>query len=138
MAVRLNPYIAFDGGDARAALEFYHSVFGGKLDVSTFGDFGTPDPALAGKVMHGMVVADNGMTVMAADSPPGLTHVPGNNIAVSLSGDEPETMRRWWAALADGGSVGTPLEKQMWGDEFGTCTDKFGIEWMVNITAPPE
>jgi PhnB protein len=136
MAVRLNPYIAFTDGQARAAMEFYHSVLGGQLKISTFGDFGTPDPALADKVMHAILVTDDGLAMMGADAPPGLEHVPGNDIAISLSGDEPEVMREWWAKLTDGGTVSTPLEKQMWGDEFGTCTDKFGVEWMVNITQP--
>ncbi|MGW4944107.1 VOC family protein [Actinoplanes sp. NPDC004185] len=136
MAVRLNPYIAFTDGKARAAMEFYHSVLGGELTISTFGDFGAPDPALADKVMHAILVTDDGLVMMGADAPPGLEHVPGNDIAISLSGDEADVMREWWAKLADGGAVTTPLEKQMWGDEFGTCTDRFGVEWMVNIGAP--
>jgi PhnB protein len=137
MTVRLNPYIAFSDGNARAAMEFYQSVFGGELAINTFGEYGTPDPALADKVMHGMLEADGGLTLMGADSPPGMEHVVGNNIAVSLSGDDAGRMREWWGRLSEGGSVSTPLEKQMWGDEFGMCRDRFGIEWMVNITAPP-
>ncbi|GAA2523959.1 VOC family protein [Winogradskya humida] len=133
MPVRLNPYIAFADGKARAAMEFYHSVFGGKLDISTFGEFGAPDPALADKVMHGMLVNDDDFTLMGADSPPGMEHVPGNNIAVSLSGDDAGKLRGYWEKISDGGTVTLPLEKQMWGDEFGTCKDRFGIEWMVNI-----
>jgi len=136
MAVRLNPYIAFTDGKARAAMEFYHSVLGGNLTINTFGDFGADDPTLADKVMHATLVTDTGMVLMGADAPPGLEHVPGNDIAISLSGDEADVMREWWAKLADGGAVSTPLEKQMWGDEFGTCTDRFGVEWMVNIGAP--
>lgn len=136
MAVRLNPYIAFSDGKAREAMEFYHSVFGGKLDISTFGEFGAPDPALADKVMHAMLVTDGDLALMGADTPPGMEHVPGNSIAVSLSGDDAGAMRAWWARLADGGTVSTPLEKQMWGDEFGTCTDRYGVEWMVNIAGP--
>ncbi|AGZ43686.1 VOC family protein [Actinoplanes friuliensis] len=136
MTVRLNPYIAFEGGSARAAMEFYHSVFGGNLVINTFGEFGAPDPELADKVMHGMLETPDGLALMGADSPPGMEHVTGNNIAISLSGDEGDRMRGYWAQLSDGGSVSTPLEKQMWGDEFGTCRDRFGVEWMVNITAP--
>lgn len=136
MTIRLNPYIAFSGGDARAAMEFYHSVFGGTLVINTFGEFGAPDPSLADKVMHGMLETDAGLALMGADSPPGMEHTPGNNIAISLSGDDGDTLRDWWARLSEGGSVSTPLEKQMWGDEFGTCRDRFGIEWMVNIGPP--
>jgi PhnB protein len=138
MTVRLNPYIAFADGNARAAMEFYHSVFGGELVVNTFGDSGAPDPALADKVMHSMLVADNAFTLMGADSPPGMEHVPGNNIAISLSGDQGAELHGWWAKLSDGGVVIHELEKQMWGDEFGTCRDRFGIEWMVNIAAPQQ
>ena len=134
MTVRLNPYIAFAGGNARAAMEFYHSIFGGTLDVSTFGEFGAPDPALADKVMHAQLKTDDDLFLMGADSPPGMEHVPGNNIAVSLSGGEEERLRGYWSQLAEGGTVSTALEKQMWGDEFGTLKDRFGIEWMVNIT----
>jgi PhnB protein len=136
MTVRLNPYIAFSDGNARAAMEFYHSVFGGDLAANTFGEFGAPDAALADKIMHAMLTTGDGLALMGADSPPGMEHVAGNNIAISLSGDEPDRLREYWTKLSDGGTVTTPLEKQMWGDEFGTCKDKFGIEWMVNIAAP--
>ena len=136
MTIRLNPYIAFSDDKARPAMEFYHSVFGGKLEVNTFGEAGAPDPALADKVMHAMLVTEGGLALMGADSPPGLDHVPGNNIAISLSGEDGDVLRGWWAKLADGGMVSTPLEKQMWGDEFGTCNDRFGVEWMVNIVVP--
>ena len=55
---------------------------------------------------------------------------------MSLSGDDAADLRRYWDKLSDGGTVTVPFEKQMWGDEFGMCTDKFGINWMVNITQP--
>ncbi|WP_305784244.1 VOC family protein [Symbioplanes lichenis] len=133
MTVRLNPYIGFPDGNARQAMEFYQSVFGGKLDVSTFGEFGAPDAALADKVMHAMLVAENGFTLMASDPPPGMDVTPGSAISISLSGDEAEQLHGYWDALAEGGTVSVPLEKQMWGDEFGALKDRFGVEWMVNI-----
>ena len=71
---------------------------------------------------------------MGADTPPGMEHNPGDNIAVSLSGDDGDELRGYWEKLSDGGTVTVPLEKQMWGDEFGMCTDRFGIAWMVNIS----
>ncbi|SDR86301.1 VOC family protein [Actinopolymorpha singaporensis] len=132
MASRLNPYISFPG-NAREAMEFYKQVFGGNLTMSTFGEFGTPDAAGADKIMHAMLETDNGFTLMGADNPPGMEHQPGNNITVSLSGDDADTLRGYWQQLSDGGHVAVPLEKQMWGDEFGMCTDRFGIPWMVNI-----
>ncbi|BCJ56327.1 VOC family protein [Actinoplanes sp. NBRC 14428] len=136
MPVRLNPYISFSDGNARAAVEFYHSVFGGDLRLTTFGEFGAPDPALADKVMHAMLETPGGLTLMASDTPPGMEVVPGSAISVSLSGDDADELKGYWEKLSEGGAVSVPLEKQMWGDEFGTCRDRFGVDWMVNITAP--
>jgi PhnB protein len=135
VASRLNPYISFTD-NARQAMEFYKSVFGGTLSLNTFGEFGTEDAAITDKIMHGQLETDNGFTLMGADTPPGMEHDPGNNIAVSLSGDNADELRGYWERLSDGGSVSVPLEKQMWGDEFGMCVDQFGIPWMVNIAQP--
>lgn len=135
MASRLNPYISFDG-NARQAMEFYQSVFGGNLTLNTYGEYGAPDAPQADKIMHGNLETDGGFTLMGADTAPGTEHNPGNNITVSLSGDDADELRGYWEQLSDGGTVSVPLEKQMWGDEFGTCQDKFGIGWMVNIGQP--
>jgi PhnB protein len=135
MASRLNPYISF-AGDARDAMEFYRSVFGGTLTLNTFGESGEQDAAQADKIMHGQLDTDTGFTLMGADTPPGVEHAPGNNIAVSLSGDDTGELRGYWEQLSDGGTVSVPLEQQMWGDEFGMCADRFGIAWMVNIGQP--
>jgi PhnB protein len=132
MASVLNPYISFDG-NAREAMESYRDIFGGDLTISTFGEFGQADSPIADKVMHGQLSAPNGMVLMGADNPPDTKHEPGNNIAISLSGTDADELRGYWNRLADGGQVAVPLEKQMWGDEFGMCTDRFGIGWMVNI-----
>ncbi|MFD4293931.1 VOC family protein [Rhodococcus sp. NPDC058505] len=132
MSSRLNPYISFTD-NARAAMEFYQGVFGGTLALNTFGEFGDTDAPGADLIMHGMLETPQGFTLMGADTPPGMEHNPGTTIAVSLSGDDADELRGWWAALSAGGVVGVPLEKQMWGDEFGMCTDRFGIGWMVNI-----
>ncbi|HEY3611921.1 MAG TPA: VOC family protein [Pseudonocardiaceae bacterium] len=131
MATRLNPYISF-ADNARQAMEFYHDVFGGTVSLSTFGEFGTPGPD-ADKIMHGMLETDSGYTLMLADTPQGMDYNPGTNISVSLSGDDAAELRRYWEKLSAGGTVSVPLEKQMWGDEFGQCTDRFGISWLVNI-----
>ena len=131
MASRLNPYLSFRD-NAREAMEFYKSVFGGTLEVNTFGEYGT-EGADADKLMHAQLETDAGYTLMGADTPEGMPYNPGDNITVSLSGDDAESLRGYWEKLSDGGTVGVPLEKQMWGDEFGQCTDKFGIPWMVNI-----
>jgi PhnB protein len=135
VASRLNPYISF-ADNARQAMEFYQGVFGGNLTVNTFGDMGAQGSPDADKIMHAMLETDNGFTLMAADTPAGVERTPGNNITVSLSGNDAADLRRYWDKLCDGGVVTIPLEKQMWGDEFGTCFDPFGIPWMVNITQP--
>ena len=134
MATTLNPYIQFQD-NAREAMEFYKDVFGGELTMSTFGEFGGGDPehqASADGIMHAQLVAPGGLTLMASDTPPGMAFSPGSQVSISLSGDGDE-LRGYWDRLSDGGMVSVPLEKQMWGDEFGMCHDRFGIAWMVNI-----
>jgi PhnB protein len=132
---RLNPYIGF-ADNAREAMEFYKGVFGGTLTLSTFGDLGAPDSPAADKIMHAILETDNGFTLMASDAPPGVERHPGDNITVSLSGDDADDLRRYWEKLSGSGTVSIPLEKQAWGDEFGACVDRFGIPWMVNIAQP--
>jgi PhnB protein len=132
---RLNPYLHFNG-DARGALEFYQSVFGGELTLSTFGENGMGDSPDAEKVMHGQLESSAGYTLMASDTPSHLEYTSMAGVSVSLSGDDGEALRGYWDKLSSAGTVTMPLEKQMWGDEFGMCTDQFGIEWMVNISAP--
>jgi PhnB protein len=133
MASRLNPYLSFTD-TARSALEFYHAVFGGSVAMNTFGEYGSPDGPDADKIMHGQLETDQGYTLMVADTPAGMSHNPGDNITVSLSGDDADELRGFFAQLSDGGTVTMALEKQMWGDEFGMCVDKFGVPWMVNIS----
>jgi PhnB protein len=129
---RLNPYIGF-ANDAREAMEFYRDVFGGELAVSTFGEAGAAAPGDEDKVMHAMLETPSGFALMASDTPAGMTRPEGSNISISLSGDD-EQLRGYFEKLSAGGSVTMPLEKQMWGDEFGMCVDRFGVAWMVNIS----
>jgi len=136
MASRLNPYLTFNG-NAREAMETYQRIFGGELRLSTFGEFGAPDPATAEQIMHGQLETPGGYTLMAADNPPGSEFIPGNTVTISLSGDDAADLHRYWDALTAEGEVSVPLEKQMWGDEFGQCVDRFGVGWLVNIGQPP-
>jgi PhnB protein len=136
MASRLNPYLSFDG-NAREAMEFYEGVFGGTLTLNTFADIGGMEGPDAEKIMHSLLETANGLTLMGADVPPGQEHKPGNDVAVSLSGDDGDELRGYWDKLSGGGTVSVPLETQMWGDEFGMCDDRFGVTWMVNISQPP-
>jgi PhnB protein len=127
----LNPYLSFDG-NAREAMEYYRDVFGGTLRLNTFGEYGSQGPD-AEKIMHGQLETPSGFTLMAADTPSGMDRHPGDTITVSLSGDEADELRGYWAKLAAGGQVTMPFEKQMWGDEFGMCIDRFGVPWMVDV-----
>lgn len=137
MPTTLNPYLGFRD-NAREAMTFYQSVFGGDLALSTFGEFqASEDPAEADKIMHGMLTANNGLVLMGADTPNGMDLAQGSSISVSLSGDDESELRGYWDKLSgDGGSVTVPLEPAPWGDIFGMCTDKFGTAWLVNVNNP--
>jgi PhnB protein len=136
MTSRLNPYITFSG-NAREAMEFYQSALGGELAMNTFGEFGNTGPD-EDKIMHANLETPDGFTLMASDTPPGMEEPSGNNIAISLSGDDNDKLRGYWDQLTEGAKVTMPLERQVWGDEFGQFTDKFGIQWMVNIAGPTQ
>ena len=132
----LNPYISF-GDNAREALEFYKDVFGGNLSLNTFGEYGDSSAPGADNIMHGQLDTEEGLTLMAADTPPGMEFNPGGgNITISLSGDDEQELRGYWDKLAEGANVTMPLEKQMWGVLFGQCTDKYGVSWMIDIVPP--
>ena len=134
MTSRLNPYIGF-ADTARQAMEFYRDVFGGELTLSTFGEAGAAAPGDENKIMHAQLETPSGFTLMGSDAPAGMPRDEGSRIQISLSGDDPE-LRDYFQKLSQGGSVTMPLEKQMWGDEFGMCTDRYGIAWMVNVSQP--
>ncbi|TDK26809.1 VOC family protein [Arthrobacter crusticola] len=136
MTTRLNPYLGFRD-TARDAMEFYHSVFGGELTLSTFGDFqASEDPAEQDKIMHGMLETEGGLVLMGADTPNSMDYTVGTNYSVSLSGTDEAELRGYWDKLSDGGTVTLPLERAPWGDSFGMCSDRFGVSWLVNIGAP--
>ncbi|NUR73692.1 MAG: VOC family protein [Hamadaea sp.] len=135
MSTRLNPYLNFPG-NAREAMEFYQEVLGGDLKLNTFGEFGSDDAATKDQIMHALLDTPAGFTLMASDLPPGMAHQPGQNISISLSGEDADALRGYWDKLAAKGNVTMPLEKQMWGDEFGMVVDQFGVPWMVDIVHP--
>ena len=136
MQTRLNPYLSFKD-NTREAMEFYRTVFGGKLDAQTFKELNaSQDPSEDDKIMHSQLEADNGITIMASDTPDRMEYTPGNNFNMSLSGDNEAELRGYWEKLAAGGTVTMPLEKAIWGDTFGMCVDKFGVQWLVNISPP--
>lgn len=134
MTTQLNPYLNWRG-QAREAMTFYQSVFGGRLDVMTFGDMGgmgVPESD-QGQVMHSALTVSDSVNLYGADVPASM---PGDfaNGRIALSGDDDATLRGWWDRLCDGATVNVPLEQAPWGDYFGDLTDRYGIAWMVNIS----
>ena len=136
MQSQLNPYLSFRD-NARQAMEFYKTVFGGKLEMQTFKEFhASQDPSEDNKTMHSMLTADNGIVFMASDTPNSMEYRAGTNMSMSLSGDNEAELRGYFEKLSAGATIGMPLEEAPWGDKFGMLTDKFGISWLVNITKP--
>lgn len=133
MPTRLNPYLGFQG-NARDAMTFYESVFGGELTTTTFGEGGmSQGPDDANLIMHAQLEAPNGMVLMASDSPPGMPASTGSSVSISLSGDDDRELSGYWDKLSEGGTVTMPFEVAPWGDRFGMVTDRFGVDWMVNV-----
>jgi PhnB protein len=134
MASRLNPYLNFNG-NARQAMEFYASVFGGTLNMNTFADYGGQG-ADADRIMHAMLETDAGYAIMGADVTSEMEYHAPAGFSISLSGDaaDADLLRGYFTKLSAGGSVTMPLDKQVWGDEFGMCVDQFGMSWLVNIS----
>lgn len=137
MASILNPYLNFRG-QAREAMEFYRSALGGELNLNTFSAFGMPveNAAEAEWVMHGQLTTPAGFTLMGSDVPTGMPFSAGSNGSVSLSGDNDGELTGYWNALVVGGTITAPLEVAPWGDKFGMLTDRFGVNWLVNIALP--
>jgi len=137
MQTKLNPYLSFKD-NAREAMEFYQTVFGGKLAVSTFKEYhASQDPSEDNKVMHSVLEADNGITFMASDTPNRMEYKAGTNYSMSLSGDNEAELTGYFEKLSAGGNVTMPLEKAPWGDTFGMLTDKFGVSWLVKVAGQP-
>jgi PhnB protein len=116
-------------------MEFYRGVFGGKLTTSTFAEFhASSDPSEDELVMHSALEAPGGISFMAADVPNRMEYHPGNNFSLSLSGVDEQRLRGYFEKLAADGSISMPLNQAPWGDVFGMCSDKFGVNWLVNIS----
>lgn len=130
MPQQLNPYITFNG-ECAEAIAFYAAVFGGEPRISTFRDFGMEVDG----VMHAALDTPAGFHIFASDTVEGLSPkiTPGDNMQISISGDEADALRGYWAGLSEGGRIVMALEPQAWGDVYGLLVDKFGIPWHVNI-----
>lgn len=132
----LNPYLSFNG-NAREAMEFYKTVFGGELTLATFKDFHASDlpESELNKIMHSELKAANGIRFFGSDTPSSMPYDAGSRISMSLTGDHAEELTGYYNKLAEGGTVAMPLNQAPWGDSFGMAIDKFGVTWMVNISA---
>lgn len=138
--VQLDAYIFFKG-NCREAMEFYKNVFGGDLKVQTYGETSGDMPSemvkhIAGhedKVMHALL--SGGVTRLMGSDSTNPAPFGRSAISLSLSGADEETLQEVFDKLAKSGKIDQPLEKAPWGDTFGALTDKYGIEWMVNINA---
>ena len=138
MTIAVTPHLNFRG-QARAALEFYRSVFGGELAVISYADMsqGEPaDPATADHVVWGQVASADGFRVMAHDVYPHLPHDPGRSaFFVSVRGADRGELERCWAGLAGGADVTVPLAPSPWAPLYGMLTDRFGVTWVLDVAA---
>ena len=133
----ITPYLNFNG-NAAEAMKFYHSVLGGELNMQTMADVKmAKSKEEEGRIVHATLKGE-GLTLMASDSQMGTQVEFGDNIHMSISGSDHARLTGVFDGLAKGGKVDMPMAKQFWGDTFGMLTDKFGVHWMVNITAPPK
>lgn len=129
MSQQFNPYITFNGTCAEA-MAFYADALGGEPRVMTFRQSGMDFDG----VMHAALETPQGFHLFASDHVEGMgDYQPGNNVQLSLSGDDEDALRGYWDALSASGQVTMPLEPQMWGDTYGQFVDKYGITWHVNI-----
>jgi PhnB protein len=125
-------------GNARQALEFYQSVFGGQLALVTYKDAGNVrDPADADHIMWGQVDSDNGFRVMAYDVPVGTPWNQGENAYfVSVRGDSADEIAAQWKKLCVGATMVQPLEPAQWTALYGMLKDPFGVTWVLDIVSP--
>ncbi|MFK4788217.1 VOC family protein [Microbacterium sp. ZW T5_56] len=150
MCIQITTHLNFRG-DARAALEFYRSVFGGHLVMNTYADFGMPGEIPgADRVVFGLVTAPNGFRVMGYDVlgetdhgivGGGSTHRENNTtltdqaLFVSIGSDTLDELQGYWNVLADGASIVEPLDASAWSSGFGMLTDRFGVTWSFTVSA---
>jgi len=130
--LQLLPYLTFDG-TCREAMEFYKQVFGGELEVRYFSEFyGDLPQADKEKVMHAELKND-AMSLMASDSVPGSETTFGDNVRITVTSTDSKRLAAFFEELSQGGTVIMPFEKQVWGQELGMLTDKFGTHWLISV-----
>lgn len=137
MKPTLTPYLNFNGNTAEA-MRFYQSVLGGELKMQTFGEAGVAKkPEEKDRIVHADLKNEL-LSFMASDGHPDRPVKFGDNIQMSIAGSEEGKLTEFFTKLSQGGKVLMPLAKQFWGDTFGMVTDKFGVNWMVNISKPEQ
>lgn len=132
--VALNPYIFFRG-DCEEAMNFYKDIFSGELALMKYKDAQGNFPGksdMADKIMHASL---KGGIVDLLGSDTQLASAESKKVDLCLGGSNEATMRKIFEDLSEGGTVNTPLKKEFWGDIFGQVVDKFGVSWMMNISA---
>jgi PhnB protein len=136
MSITTTAHLNFRG-QARAALEFYQSVFGGDLAVVTYGDAGNAeDPAAADQVLWGQVLGGTGIHVMAFDVPTRVPFEQGtNSYFVSVRSADQAEITGYWHDLVDGGTVVADLAPSGWAPLYGMLRDKFGVVWVLDVAA---
>jgi PhnB protein len=129
--INLNPYLMFEG-NCREAMAFYQSLFGGTVKSMTFGEVDASCPkAMKDSIMHASLIG--GEVVLLGSDNPDPTPAGSGNISLALNGSNERHLTQLFNQLSEDGRIVIPLEKQMWGDLFGVVSDRFGIDWMVNI-----
>jgi PhnB protein len=134
--------------ETEAAFNFYKEVFGTDFieGIYRFGEMPPSEdaPPLAEEdknlIMNITLPITGGHLLMGTDAPEsmGFKLNPGNNVHISLHLETKEEARRHFDALADGGSVSMPLQDMFWGEHYGSCTDKFGVQWMFHSPLEPK
>lgn len=132
--VKFTPYLNFNG-NCREAMEFYRSVFGGKIEtMMTFGESPMGADVPEGErnaILHASLkVGDEWL--LASDAPPSMGYQAPQGLAVTVALEDAAEGKRIFDQLAAGGTVTMPFDKTFWADGFGMCTDRYGIPWMVN------
>jgi PhnB protein len=135
MSITTTTHLNFRG-DARPALEFYRSVFGGELAVVSYRDaHSVQDPAEADQVMWGQVQGDNGIHVMAYDVPSSLPYDAGvNAVFVSVRGKDAGEISAHWKRLSEGATIVQDLGPAAWSPLYGMLKDRFGVTWVLDVT----
>lgn len=136
MAVRMNPYLVLDG-DSREAIAFYEKALDAKvIAVQRFGEmpadpnYPLPD-GMKDRIMHALLKVGE-TDLMFSDAMPGMPYQTGNHVNIAIISDDADRSKQIFAALAEGGQVGMPMQETPWSPAYGQVTDKFGVVWQVN------